>query len=120
MAEIKSANISYSLKNNIVIFKFNVDLEFESRELNTHWFIQGKVMEKDTFYDDFVISIDSSPFVPNRRNYSVKFREVARESRVDTEWGKEEIYALLTIIPLESPRPFTMDNIRTNRIKVDV
>jgi len=120
MAEIRSANIAYSKKDNKVKFKFRVDMEYESRELNTHWFISGKVMEQDRFWDDFVVSIDSSPFVPNRRDFSIEFIETASESAVDTEWGNETVYAILKLLPLESPRPFVSDSITTNSISVDV
>lgn len=124
MAQINSATLSYSQQGSNVIFSIDMDIRFETRELNKEWFIKGHLSESDILSrDDLILSIgDSSDdhFNPDTSNFSLSFTKVVNESTVDTEWGKETVYAFLEVLPLESPEPFHSDWITTNQVKVPV
>ena len=40
--------------------------------------------------------------------------------KVNTEWGKEEVYGKLKLLPLEGPKPFIQGTFNLPKIKVNV
>ena len=120
MAKIKSVDLSAAIKHKEVIFNFKLDMKFETRELNSHWIVKVDIIERDNLPDDKIVSKFSPHFMPTTREFSYNFQVPVAKTKVNTEPGKEEVYAWLTLGALESPQPYKEDTIKTNEIKVDV
>jgi hypothetical protein len=119
MARFLSASLTHSIKGDKVLFRVDAVVEFNSHELNTYWFLEMKFMEDDIFFDDRIKST-SRTFYANNLNETLTYNISIKKDDVNTEWGDEEIYAKLRVIPLEAPLPFRMDTVKTNKTKVDV
>jgi len=119
MAEFLSASLSHSISDDDVLFRVDARIRFQPHELNTHWFLSMTFKEDDTFSDDRLRSVNRT-FFASGQEMDVSFREVIRKRKVDTEWGKEEVFADLEVVPLEVPPPFRRDTARTNTTNVSV
>jgi hypothetical protein len=133
MASFVSANLGHELSGNFVVFKLDAKLRFESKEVGHRWLFQIKFMEEDPMSDDQLSPLRPSEsfgdpsahikrhyFIPSKEEVELSFTEEFAKQQVDTEWGKEEVYANLEVLPLEAPPGFVPAKTRTNITNVDV
>lgn len=133
MASFVAANLDHEVKGGFVVFKLDTKLRFESNEVNHKWLFQIEFMEADPVKDDVLSPIPESVgfgeadarfirhyFVPSKEEIDLNFEEEFPVHLVDTELGKEEVYANLQVLPLEAPPGFVPAKTRTNITHVDV
>jgi len=133
MASFMSANLGHELKGNFVTFKLDAKLRFEPKEVGHRWLFQIEFMEEDPVSDDKLSPIRKSEafgqadahikrhyFIPSKEEVELSFVEEFPAHLVDTEWGKEEVYAKVQALPLEAPPGFVAAKTRTNITNVDV
>ncbi len=58
--------------------------------------------------------------IPSKEELELIYEEEFSSHLVDTEIGKEEVYATVEILPLEAPAGFVAGKTRTNITVVDV
>jgi hypothetical protein len=119
MADFQSSSLSHSISGNYVLFRVDARIKFQPHELNTHWFLDMRFVEDDRFADDKLGS-SSRTFLASSLTQDVSFDIRIKKSKVDTEWGNEEVFARVEVKPLEAPLPFRMDTAKTNTVSVDV
>ncbi len=133
MASFVSANLSHELTGSFVVFKLDAKLRFETAEVGHRWLFQIEFMEADPMKDDKLSAMPKSEafgkadahlkrhyFVPSKEEIELSFEEEFPAHLVDTELGKEEVYANLQVLPLEAPPGFVPAKTRTNITDVDV
>lgn len=133
MASFVSATLAHELSGNFVVFKLDAKLRFEAKEVGHRWLFQIKFMEEDPMSDDQLSPLRASEsfgdpsahikrhyFIPSKQEIELSFTEEFAKQQVDTEWGKEEVYASLEVLPLEAPAGFVPAKTRTNITNVDV
>jgi len=133
MASFMSANLGHELKGNFVTFTLDAKLRFEPKEVGHRWLFQIEFMEEDPVSDDKLSPIRKSEafgqadahikrhyFIPSKEEVELSFVEEFPAHLVDTEWGKEEVYAKVQALPLEAPPGFVAAKTRTNITNVDV
>jgi len=133
MASFVTANLGHEVKSGFVVFKLDAKLRFESNELNHKWLFQIEFMEADPVRDDPLARVPESVgfaeadvsvirhyFIPSKEEIELSFEEEFPSHLVDTEMGKEEVYANLQVLPLENPPGFVSAKTRTNITQVDV
>ncbi len=119
MASFVSAILTHHLSGDDVIFTVNARIRFEHFERDTQWYLRMKFMEEDTFFDDKLSAINRT-FSANSTEVDVSFSERITKKKVNTEWGKEEVYAELEVVPLREESRFVVGKARTNTTKVSV
>ncbi len=119
MASFESANLSHELSGGFVVFKVDAKIRFEPHELGHQWLFQIELMEEDVVSDD-KLYVKRHYFVPSEGEVDFSISEEVAKHKVDTEWGKEEVYANLQAIPLKNPPGFVAGQTRTNTTIVDV
>ncbi len=133
MASFVTANLDHEVKGGFVVFKLGAKLRFEPNEVNHKWLFQIEFMEADPVKDDPVKRHPDSVgfgeadshiirhyFVPSKEEIELDYEEEFPKQQVDTELGKEEIYANLQVLPLQAPPGFVPAKTRTNITHVDV
>jgi hypothetical protein len=119
MAAFLSASLSHSLTQDRVLFRVDARIRFQPHELNTTWFLEMQFMEEDTVFDDD-LGTHRGNFSASATEVDVSFSISKSKSRIDTEVGREEVFAKLTLVPLQAPPPFAMDVATTNTVSVNV
>jgi hypothetical protein len=119
MAAFQSASLSHALSGSNVLFRVDARIRFQPHELNTAWFLSMTFKEEDTFSDDRLRSVNRT-FQATQLEQNVSFSESIPKSTVNTEWGNEEVYAELQVVPLQAPPPFGIDAATTNVTTVKV
>ncbi len=116
MATFISTNLDHEIKGKFVEFQLGIKAHLEPKEVNHRWLLQIEFWEKDPLKDDRLIPVPRSvafgevdagkwriyidPSKPDiDRSYKVEFPE----QHVNTEPGKEEVYAIVQLKPLEAP-----------------
>jgi hypothetical protein len=133
MASFVSANLDHELSAGFVVFKLDAKLRFAPSEVGHKWLFQIEFMEEDPVSDDRLSqfkkaegfgqaddSIIRHYIIPSKEEIEISFKEEFPAHLVDTEWGKEEVYAKVQILPLEAPPGFVSAQARTNVTHVDV
>ncbi len=133
MASFVSAILGHDLSGNFVVFKLDTKVRFEPKEVGHRWLFQVEFKEADPLADDTLAPVSPAEafgqpdahikrhyFVPSKEEIELSFEEEFPKHLVDTEWGKEEVYASLQVLPLEAPPGFVPAKTRTNITKVDV
>lgn len=133
MANFVTANLGHEISGGFVNFRLDTRLRFEPEEVGHRWLFQVRFMEEDPLADDRLSPLRPSEsfgdpsahikrhyFVPSKEEIDLSFTEEFPKQLVDTEWGKEEVYASLEVLPLEAPAGFVPAKTRTNVIKVDI
>jgi hypothetical protein len=133
MASFVSANLGHELSKKFVTFKLDAKLRFEQKEVGHRWLFQIEFMEEDPISDDVLSPLRKSEafgqtdahitrhyFIPSTEEVELSFTEEFPAHLVDTEWGKEEVYAKVQALPLGAPAGFVAAKTRTNVTKVDV
>ncbi len=131
MASFVSANLSHEISGEFVAFKIDAKLHFEEQEVGHRWLFQIEFMEEDPMADDKLPVSAETVFgkgdvvkrhyiIPSEQDVEVAFTEEVAKHLVDTEMGKEEVYANLKILPTEAPEGFVSSETRTNVTIVDV
>lgn len=113
MAVIRSATLESSKSRRSVRFQADIDMRFERRELNSEWEVKMRLYEDDNFRDDNLRSEAVRRFRPSSTTTRLQLERSVSKSTVDTELGDEEVYAKVSLRPLESPRPFASDSANT-------
>jgi hypothetical protein len=133
MASFVSANLSHELSGSFVVFTLEAKLRFEPKEVGHKWLLQIEFMEEDTVADDKLSTMPKAEafgkadahlkrhyIIPSKEEIDLSFKEEFPAHLVDTEWGKEEVYANIQVLPLEAPPGFVSAKTRTNITDVDV
>ncbi|NIR42494.1 MAG: hypothetical protein GWN99_01210 [Gemmatimonadetes bacterium] len=133
MASFVSANLSHELSENFVTFKLTTVIRFEPKEVGHRWLLQYQFMEEDPMADDKLSPLrpaesvgDVNPglkrhyIIPSKEEVELSYTEEFSKHLVDTEVGKEEVYAKVDVLPLEAPEGFVAGRTRTNITVVDV
>ncbi len=133
MASFVSANLGHEVSGNFVVFKLDATLRFEPNEVGQTWLFQYEFMEQDPLKDDILAPVPAAEqfgqpgaskkrhyFKPSKADIELSFEEEFPKHLVDTEWGKEEVYAKLQVLPVGSHEGFVAGQTRTNTTKVDV
>ena len=122
MAEFVTASLTHSRSGNRVLFRVDARIKFDPHEQGTHWFLAMTFMEDDTFADDN-LGTHRRTFFANSNEVDVSFGVSMKKSKVDTELWKEEVFAMLEVVPLEEPPPpppFRIGRATTNTTNVSV
>ncbi len=119
MASFVSANLSHAIEGGFVQFQIDAKVRFEQEEVGHRWLFQIDFFEEDPVADDELYR-NRHYIVPSKDEVELSFSEEIATHKVDTEWGKEEVYAELQIIPMEAPPGFVAGRTRTNTTIVDV
>lgn len=119
MAEFVTASLSHSLSDDRVLFRVDARIRFQPHELNTAWFLSMQFMEEDTVFNDD-LGTHRQTFQASAIEVDVSFGISKSKRRIDTELGKEEVFAKLEVVPLQAPPPFIIDTATTNTIQVNV
>lgn len=133
MASFVSASLSHEMAGSFVKFTIDAKLRFESKEVGHRWLFQIEFMEEDPVKDDKLSSMPKAEafgkadahvkrhyFIPSKEEVELTFEEEFPAHLVDTEPGKEEVYANVQALPLEAPPGFVPAKTRTNTTIVDV
>lgn len=133
MASFVSANLDHELSDNFVVFKLDAKVRFEPKEVGHRWLVQIEFMEEDPVKDDKLSSMSKAEafgqadahlkrhyIIPSKEEVELSFSDEFPKHLVDTEVGKEEVYAKLQVLPLEAPPGFVAAKTRTNVTVVDV
>jgi hypothetical protein len=133
MASFISANLDHELTGGFVVFKLEAKLRFAPDEVGHRWLFQIEFMEQDPVSDDRLSPVAKAEqfgqpdaaikrhyIIPSKEEIDISFKEEFPAHLVDTEWGKEEVYAKVQALPLEAPPGFVSAQARTNVTKVDV
>lgn len=133
MASFVSANLSHELTEHFVKFTLTTVIRFEPKEVGHRWLLQYQFMEEDPMADDKLAQLrpaesvgDPSPglkrhyIIPSKEEVELTYSEEFSAHLVDTEIGKEEVYAKVEVLPLEAPPGFVAGKTRTNITVVDV
>lgn len=133
MASFVSANLSHELSEHFVTFKLDAVIRFAPQEVGHRWLLQYQFMEEDPMSDDKLSQLrpaqqvgDPSPgikrhyIIPSKEEVEISYTEEFSKHLVDTEIGKEEVYATVELLPLEAPEGFVAGKTRTNITIVDV
>ena len=119
MATIREARLAHEERHPRVLFTVSATVEFEEQELGHDWLLQVTLMEDDPVGDDRL----------KRERYYFEADETTKEltrqidmgwAQVDTEPGKEEVYADLHLAPLKAPPEMSDDRAKSNTVIVDV
>lgn len=119
MATIQEARLTHEERHPRVLFTVGATVEFEEQELGHEWLFEVTLMEDDPLSDDRL----------KRERYYFESDESVMEltrqidmgwAQVDTEPGKEEVYADLFLAPLKAPPDMEDDRATTNTVIVDV
>jgi hypothetical protein len=102
-----------------VLFTVEATVEFEEQELSHDWLFQITITEEDVVGDDR-LKRERYYFMPDEPEVSLTRQIDMGWAQVDTEPGKEEVYAELFLAPLDAPPNMTEDRARTNTVSVDV
>jgi hypothetical protein len=133
MASFESANLDHELKDKFVLFKLSMKMRFQPEEVGNRWLLQIEFREHDPMKDDqlFIVpeavrfgEVDAGKI----RKYIIPSKEEAEISEeiefpahlVDTEMGKEEVYAIVELKPVGEGSTFVPAQTRTNITEVDV
>jgi|GEM_PF-2607844 hypothetical protein len=133
MASFVSANLDHEISGKFVVFQLDAKLRFEPKEVGHRWLFQIEFREQDPVKDDKLSPVPKSVgfgepdahikrhyFIPSQGEVELSFKEEFPTHLVDTEWGQEEIYAIVQALPLEQPPGFVAAKAQTNITKVDV
>ena len=133
MASFESASLDHELQDKFVLFKLSMKLRFQPEEVGNRWLLQIEFREHDAMKDDqlFIVpeavrfgEVDAGKI----RKYIIPSKEEAELSEeiefpahlVDTELGKEEVYAIVELKPVGEGLSFVPAQARTNITEVDV
>ena len=118
MASFVSATLGHELTGNFVTFKVDAKLRFEPKEVGEKWLFQIEFWEEDPLSDDPLSRYPKAErfgkpdayasrhwFIPSKEEIELSFTEEFPAHLVDTEWGKEEVYANLEVLPLDHGKP---------------
>lgn len=119
MATIHEANLTHEERLPRVLFTVKATVEFEEQELNHDWLFQITLNEHDVVGDDR-LKRERYYFSPDERKMELTRQVNMGWAQVDTEPGKEEVYAELFLAPLDAPSNMTEDRAQTNTVSVDV
>ncbi|UCF21401.1 MAG: hypothetical protein JSU87_08470 [Gemmatimonadota bacterium] len=133
MANFVSANLSHEISGSFVVFTLDAKLRFEPKEVGHRWLFQIEFREQDPMKDDILSALPKAEafgkadahlkrhyFIPSKEEVELSFKEEFPAHLVDTELGKEEVYANVEALPLEAPPGFVPAKTRTNITEVDV
>ena len=133
MASFESANLDHELQDKFVLFKLSIKMRFQPEEVGNRWLLQIEFREHDPMKDDqlFIVpeavrfgEVDAGKI----RKYIIPSKVEAELSEeiefpahlVDTEMGKEEVYAIVELKPVGEGSTFVPAQTRTNITEVDV
>ncbi len=119
MASLVSTSLSHNLSGDDVIFTVNARIRFQQHERDALWYLRMTFMEEDMVFDDKLHSVNR-PFFASSTEVDVSFSVAVTRKKVNTEWGKEEVYAALEVVPLRESTQFVIGKARTNITKVSV
>ena len=119
MATIREARLSHEERHPRVLFTVDATIEFEEQELGHEWLFEVTLMEDDPLQDDR-LKRERYYLESDAAEMSLSRKIDMGWARVDTEPGKEEVYADLFLAPLKAPPEMTDDRARTNAVIVDV
>jgi hypothetical protein len=133
MANFVSASLSHEISGSFVVFTLDAKLRFEPKEVGHRWLFQIEFREQDPLKDDVLSTMPKAEafgktdshlkrhyFIPSKEEVDLSFKEEFPAHLVDTEVGKEEVYANVEVLPLEAPPGFVPAKSRTNITEVDV
>lgn len=119
MATILEATLTHEERHPRVLFTVNATVSFEEQELDHEWLFEVALMEDDPLSDDR-LKRERYYFTADDREMELTRQVDMGWARVDTEPGKEEVYADLRLAPMGGPPDMTEDRSRTNTVIVDV
>ena len=128
MARIVTAVLSASKRNSDWEFTVRGTARFLQHECGIYWAVLGTLYESDVLTSDDRLcgvnrmdgdngSNQMEPSDPNHE-YTFEVHKTLSNDKVDTEPGRESIYAKLVLFPLNPPPPLQKDKITTNTVLV--
>lgn len=119
MASFINADLSHELTEKRVIFTVSAKVRFQEQEQGHNWMFEVVLWEEDPVYDDHLIT-KRDYFVPKSDEVELSQVVDMGQAQIDTEPGKEEVYAKLRVAPLDAPPNMAAAEARTNTLSVDV
>ncbi|MFW6193575.1 MAG: hypothetical protein ACOC83_08815 [Gemmatimonadota bacterium] len=119
MATIHEAKLTHEERHPRVLFTVKATVEFEEQELNHDWLFEITLAEHDVVGDDR-LKRERYYFAPDETEMDLTRQIDMGWAQVDTEPGKEEVYAEVFLAPLDAPPNMTSDRTRSNMVNVDV
>lgn len=133
MASFESANLDHELQDKFVLFKLSMRMRFEPEEIGNRWLLQIEFREQDPMKDDqlYIVpeavrfgEVDAGKIrkyiIPSKQEAELTEEIEFPAHLVDTEMGKEEVFAILQLRPVGEGANFTPAETRTNITQVDV
>jgi hypothetical protein len=133
MASFESANLDHELQGKFVLFKLSMKMRFEPEEVGNRWLLQIEFREQDPMKDDqlYIVpeavrfgEVDAGKIrkyiIPSKQEAELTEEIEFPAHLVDTEMGKEEVFAILQLRPVGEGTNFTPAETRTNITQVDV
>jgi hypothetical protein len=133
MASFASAKLDHELLDKFVTFKVGMKLNFDPNEIGHPWLVQIEFWEQDPFKDDRLWPLPKGVRVgeihegqwrhyiePSSQEIDLDYEAEFPEHHVNTEPGKEEVYAVIKLRPVDPPPDFLSAETRTNITKVNV
>ena len=133
MSSFESVKLDHELLDKFVMFKVGMKLHFQPKEVGHPWLLQIEFWEQDVLKDDRLFPVPASVrtgevhagqwrhyIEPSTEEVDLSYDAEFPEHLVNTEPGKEEVYAVLKLRPVEPPPDFLAAETRTNITHVDV
>ena len=119
MATNREAKLTHEERHPRVLFTVDATVSFEEGEMDHEWLFEVTIMEDDPVRDDR-LKRERYYFTPNQRETELVRQVDMGWAQVDTEPGREEVYADLWLAPIGGPPNTSEDRKRTNTVSVDV
>ncbi|MBF2080633.1 MAG: hypothetical protein IGR76_19495 [Synechococcales cyanobacterium T60_A2020_003] len=121
MSRITSAQLESSrVVSGYVDFEAVVRVEFAPHEIGHLWELSMQLREDDIRSDDDLGGPARRNLTATNQEMTVKIAHRLRAKTVDTEWGDEAVYGVLTLRPLNPPPAFITSTARTGIEVVNV
>lgn len=120
MATFLNQVLSYEISGSYVMFNINVELKFKQDEIGKEWRIEPTILEKDRLSPDdkFFNKYWIRTIYARKEKIKVELNIPILKVDLNTEPGKEEVYAELRVISLDGQ--LVISETTTDIIKVEV
>ncbi|NVM30325.1 MAG: hypothetical protein HWN65_15880 [Candidatus Helarchaeota archaeon] len=120
MARFLEQALRHSFEGPYVMFDVIAKMKFQPDEIGKKWQLETIIIEKDRITPDDVFRDHnwSRTFIANQETVSLEIHVPIQKSDMNTEPGKEEVYAKLKVVPLEGD--FPVGEAITNMVEIDV
>jgi hypothetical protein len=120
MAKFLTKTLSHIIQGPFVMFISRVKIQFDDGEIGKQWRIEIILSEKDLLSPDDTFQNENwgRTITANKETVEVELNVPINKRDLNTEFGKEEVYATLKLVHPETS--LVAAQTKTNTIKVDL